>query len=327
MTRDLIRTTLPTLPPAMGFEGDIEYMKQVDLWKQWIQWERNDPLVLKLEDEAAYKSRIIYAYKQAMMSLRFWPEIWVDAADFCFDNGLDSEGSDFLNQGATSNPESCLLAFKRADRIEMTTTDDGGIDGNRRRGELVRQPYDQTLDALYNLIEQTKQREIKAIANIKEAFESRRPVSSSPSQNADVQENTEATSSAETQMKLQCDAVRNGNAAQIKMLSKTVSFVWIALMRAIRRIQGKGKAKEVMGGFRSIFTEARKRGRLTSDVYAASALIEYHCYKDPAAMKIFERGMKLYPEDEQFALKYLKHLIAENDITSKQFLSSCRCLS
>jgi cleavage stimulation factor subunit 3 len=45
--------------------------------------------------------------------------------------------------------------------------------------------------------------------------------------------------------------------------------------------------------------------------------MEYHCYKDPAATKIFERGAKLFPEDENFALEYLKHLIDINDIISE----------
>ncbi|KAK5279338.1 mRNA 3'-end-processing protein rna14, partial [Cryomyces antarcticus] len=103
---------------------------------------------------------------------------------------------------------------------------------------------------------------------------------------------------------------------QIKLLSRTVSFIWIALMRAMRRVQGKGKVNDPVGGSRQIFTDARKRGRLTSDVYVASALIEYHCYKDPAATRIFEKGMKLFPEDEAFALEYLKHLISINDITN-----------
>lgn len=88
-------------------------------------------------------------------------------------------------------------------------------------------------------------------------------------------------------------------------------------MRAMRRVQGKGKVGDAVGGSRQIFTDARKRGRLTSDVYVASALLEHHCYKDPAATKIFERGMKLFPDDENFALEYLKHLIAVNDITSQ----------
>jgi hypothetical protein len=91
-------------------------------------------------------------------------------------------------------------------------------------------------------------------------------------------------------------------------------------MRAMRRIQGKGKAGEELGS-RSIFAEARKRGRITSDVYIASALMEYHCYKDPSATKIFERGAKLFPQDENFALEYLKHLIDINDIISKSLLA------
>ena len=51
-------------------------------------------------------------------------------------------------------------------------------------------------------------------------------------------------------------------------------------------------------------------------MYIASALIEYHCYNDPAALKIFERGIKLFPQDEDFALAYLQHLINTNDLTN-----------
>ena len=114
------------------------------------------------------------------------------------------------------------------------------------------------------------------------------------------------------------DAAKKEHAAQVLVLSKTISFAWIALMRAMRRIQGKGKPNEIAGS-RQIFADARKRGRITSDVYIASALMEHHCYKDPAATKIFERGAKLFPDDEVFALEYLKHLIDINDITSMRW--------
>jgi cleavage stimulation factor subunit 3 len=102
--------------------------------------------------------------------------------------------------------------------------------------------------------------------------------------------------------------------AQIKMLSRTISFVWIALARAMRRIQGKGSAKD--GGLRKVFTDARQRGRLTSDVYVAVALIESTVYKDPVGAKIFERGAKLFPEDENFILEYIKYLHSRDDTTS-----------
>ena len=56
---------------------------------------------------------------------------------------------------------------------------------------------------------------------------------------------------------------------------------------------------------------------LTSEVYIAVALVEFHCYEPDTARKIFDRGLKLFQEDEAFALAYIKHLVANNDHTSK----------
>lgn len=324
LTRGLQRITLPVLAPALGFDGDVEYARQVELWQQWIAWEKDDPLVLKEEDESAYKTRILYTYRQALMALRFWPEMWCDAADFCFANGLDSDGNDFLSNGAAANPESCLLALKRADRIESTMTTEEGEESIVRKGKAVREPLDKVLEALYSLINKIKEREVQTIARINEDAASRTAMIAQQAQvnsiaRANGYDDPEDTieSSPEDLAKSQTEALINGNAAQVKLISRTISFIWIAMMRAMRRVQGKGKVGEPIGGSRQVFTDARAKGRLTSDVYVASALIEHHCYKDPAATKIFDRGMKLFKEDEQFALEYLKHLIAINDTTSK----------
>lgn len=326
ITQDLKRTTVPTLPPAPGCDGDEEYQQQVDIWQKWIEWEKEDPLVLKDEDVKAYRERVLYVYRQAVMALRFWPKIWYDAAEFCFDNDMENEASEFLTQGAIANPESCLLAFKRADRIEQTMPAEEGEESIIRRGDAVKEPYNNCLNALYALIDKIKSREPKAIAQIKEYFESLPPLSREPTpepkdEDGEEQASGSDTTSREAEEKKQIEEVQKNTAAQIRTVSKTLSFVWIALMRAMRRIQGKGKPDAPLGGLRNVFAQARKRGRITSDVYVATALIEYHCYKDPASTKIFERGMKLFPEDELFALEYLKHLIATNDVTSK-FLSA-----
>ncbi|KAF2838611.1 Suf-domain-containing protein [Patellaria atrata CBS 101060] len=313
LTKDLDRTTLPRLPPALGFDGDVEYMNQVEIWKRWINWEKEDNLVLKDEDLQAYKSRIVYVYKQALMALRFWPEMWYDAAEFCFQNDMESAGNDFLTQGIAANPESCLLAFRRADRVELTTAD---ITDVKERGDLVKEPYNTLFDALYELINITTKRETQAIARVKESFAQQ--ALASPTRSADGDEagaEEEARNAREATQKAQIEAIRNGNAVQIKLLSKTVSYAWIAYMRAIRRIQGKGKPGDAAeGGMRQAFVDARRRGRITSDVYIANALMEHHCYQDASATRIFERGMKLFPEDENFALEYLKHLITLHDI-------------
>lgn len=324
ITRGLRRTTLPVLPPAFGFDGDVDYMEQLDLWKRWIQWEKDDPLVLKQEDIAAYRARIVFVYKQALMAMRFWPELWFDAADFCFVNDLADIGNEFLTQGIAANPESCLLAFKRGDRIELTTANEEGDESAKRRGAAVRECYDKVLNALYDLISKAKDRETQDVARIEAHFAADAEQNANDMQENDNDEdrNDEESESKEKRKTAQIEAVKNVNSVQVRLLTKTISFVWIALMRAIRRIQGKGKVGDPIGGSRQIFTDARKRGRITSDVYVASALIEFHCYEPEATKKIFERGLKLFPEDEAFALEYIRHLIANNDHTSKTSSSS-----
>lgn len=47
------------------------------------------------------------------------------------------------------------------------------------------------------------------------------------------------------------------------------------------------------------------------------ALMEYHCNKDSSvAIKIFELGLKAFPEDVSIALKFLQFLIQLNDESS-----------
>lgn len=309
ITRDLIRTSLPPMPPMPGAEGDAEFAAQAEIWKRWLAWEKEDPLVLKEDDLAAFKTRVVYCYKQALMALRFLPEIWFDAAEFCFLNDMENDGNDFLKQGVEANPESCLLTFKRADRLEVTSETE---QDSSKRAAKVREPYDKLLDALYGLINKARERETQDITRIEQAFAPKAAETQPDNDDEPDPEVKEREAAKATQI----DAVRKAHAVHINALSKTVSFGWISLMRSMRRIQGKGKPGELAGS-RQIFAEARKRGRITSDVYIASALMEYHCYKDPAATKIFERGAKLFPEDENFALEYLKHLLDINDVISR----------
>ena len=334
ITRNLRRTTMPVLPPAYGFEGHEEYMNQLDIWKKWISWEKEDPLVLKDEDRKAYRERVIYAYQQALMPMRFWPELWFDAAEFCFSEGLDTDGNLFLTQGTAANPESCLLAFKQADRIELRTTGEEGPEAAVRRGAAVREPYNKVLDALYGLIAKAEDRQKLETARIEAQHALQVEQHSKSVEDQDEDDNNEADlANLERNKTASIEAVKNNTAAHVMLLRKTLTHAWIALMRAMRRVQGKGKVNDPIGGSRQIFTDARKKGRVASDVYVASAMIEFHCYEQEAARKIFDRGLKLFPDDEAFALEYIKHLIDINDHTSKichvhfkvKPLIACRC--
>lgn len=323
LTRGLVRTTLPRLAPAIGFEGDLEYLQQVELWTKWISWEQEDPLVLKDDEPEVFRQRVLYVYKQAVMALRFWPEMWVSAADWCYNNGLDKEGDSFLTEGASANPESSLVAFKRADRLESTLSTDEANKGVAERGAIVRAPFDTLLDTLYDLIKQLKGREARELAKLEESSAVDASISAIIQQATDDDDDNDADQSAREAAKAsKVKAIHDVYVKQTELLSRTISFAWIGLMRAMRRVQGKGSVKDAIGGSRKIFADARQRGKLTSDVYVAAALIEHNVYKDPAGTKIFERGAKLFPEDAQFTLEYLKHLLSIGDTTSKSTLQA-----
>jgi cleavage stimulation factor subunit 3 len=317
ITRDLKRTTLPSLPPAAGFDGGIEYMKQVEIWGRWIQWEKDDPLVLKQDNLSAYNARIVFVYKQALMALRFWPEMWYDAAEFCFNNDLESQGNSILTQGILANPESCLLAFKHADRLELSSTNESDDESKKRRGDMVREPYDKVLKALYGLAEKAKERETRDIARIEAHFAAMSPDVDKdlrkPSDDETDEEDKSASNPEKQQKQTQIEIVKTMSNVQIDLLNKTITHAWIALMRAMRRVQGKGKVNSLVGGSRQVFVDARKRGRILGDLWIEAAMLEYHSDERDSEKRIFERGVKLFLNDGRFALEYLKHLVATND--------------
>ncbi|KAF3012959.1 mRNA 3'-end-processing protein rna14 [Neopestalotiopsis sp. 37M] len=323
LTRGLRRSTIPRLPPAPGFEGDIEYGEQVEIWKKWLSWEKSDPLVLRDDEPEVFKSRVIYVYKQALMALRFWPELWVEAAEWCFEHKIQTkDGKDqgllFLTEGVAANPESSLLALKYADHIESTHPAGEGDAGKLALSQAVRAPIEQALGTLYPMVKDLKEREAAAV----KAIESDSSFGSNEADDDDEGEVSSVKSFKEDFKKDRIKAVKDGFAVQIQMLRQQISYLWIALARAFRRIQGQGKAltrEAPTTGVRQIFTEARQRGQLTSDVYVAIAHIEWDIYQDPVATKIFERGAKLFPEDENFIVAYLKHLHSRHDTTIKKF--------
>jgi cleavage stimulation factor subunit 3 len=330
ITRSVNRTTLPKLPPVAGFDGAEDFTKQVQAWKNWIEWEKSDPLEIREDDRDTYNKRVLYIYKNALAALRFWPELWFDAAEWSYQNNLDEEGNTFLQSGMEANPESCLLAFKRSNRLELRTDFEEGEAGMIEKAKVVREPLDTVLSTLYDLINKVKKREERSIAMAKEHFTAQQAAEEaaragsekgSDVEDEDDDENSEAARrqrEKQAAFDQQLQGISTSSNAEIHILKKTLTYAWVALMRAMRRVQGKGGAKDAnIPGFRGVFGEARKKGKLLSDAYVASALIEHHCYQDVAAGKIFERGMKLFPDDEVFALEYVKHLVKLNDATSK----------
>jgi cleavage stimulation factor subunit 3 len=318
----LDRSSLPVLPPVYGCEGEDEFGTQVEKWQEWIRWEQADELVLKNEDEGkGYRKRVLFVLKQATTALRFYPNIWYDAAVWCFDQGredMTTEGETFLNEGLVANPESVLLALKKADRVEGGLPAGSSDEVIIQNGIKLDAVYESSLAALYSLRDKYAEREKKLQAVVQEHFASLSPEDDQEKQDDDDDDmnEDEKPKSRKDMLEEQLKGVKASFDVQRDLLKRTISAVWSAKMRAFRRVQGQGAPKQPKKGFRGVFAEARPRGMLTSDVYVVSALLEHHCYRDPAATRIFERGLKLFPVDELFALEYIKHLVSINDLTN-----------
>jgi cleavage stimulation factor subunit 3 len=118
-----------------------------------------------------------------------------------------------------------------------------------------------------------------------------------------------------------------------KINVKEVGQAWIMYMRFARRTEG-------MQAHRKIFGQSRKAKWLDWRVYefagmsllkakhgewmlmSVKAMTEYHCLKETVvANKIFEAGLKRYPEEVEFAAQYLTFLININDEPSMSFVA------
>jgi cleavage stimulation factor subunit 3 len=85
--------------PPWGTEKEEQ---QLYAWKNLIAWEKRNPL--KLEDLIVVQERVIFVYRQSLMSLRFYPEIWYDLANYLAECGRNKEAADFLAQGTEVLP-------------------------------------------------------------------------------------------------------------------------------------------------------------------------------------------------------------------------------
>ncbi|CAI4231019.1 unnamed protein product [Auanema sp. JU1783] len=75
VTRGINRQAV-SVPPR----GSTQELKQVEMWKKYIQWEKSNPL--ETEEYGQFAKRVVYAYEQALLCLGYYPDIWYEAAVF-----------------------------------------------------------------------------------------------------------------------------------------------------------------------------------------------------------------------------------------------------
>jgi len=105
-TRGLNRNA-SSLPPS----SRLEDLKQVELWKKYISWEKSNPL--RSEDHSLIIKRVVFAYEQCLLCLGHHPDIWYEYAAYLDENSkLMNEKGD-VNQFKILQDEASVV-YERA---------------------------------------------------------------------------------------------------------------------------------------------------------------------------------------------------------------------
>ncbi|KAG5513247.1 hypothetical protein PMAC_001617 [Pneumocystis sp. 'macacae'] len=284
MTAGFRATTVPKVP--VWTEKNVE---EVEQWKKWIEWEMSNPLDLKLKP--AISARVKYAYKQAMITLRFFPEIWFSAAEYWLSLNEEKEAIEVMKNGIIANPTSYLLHFQYADFLEQN-----------KRFQEMRTVYETLIGNLSKESKRISQCVENRLSEVSRYLEYIKP--QDPVEEGEIQK----------QSPKELQNIEKQGIEELNKLSRNASIVWSVFMRAVRRTEGIKAARQVFG-------KARKVPNQTYHIYVASALMEYHCSKDSTiASKIFDLGLKSFGNDPDYVLHYLTFLINTNDDTNARAL-------
>ncbi|KNE89830.1 hypothetical protein PSTG_16729 [Puccinia striiformis f. sp. tritici PST-78] len=303
LTDPLLRPRVPVKPNWKR----INDHKQLDQWKTYLAWEEKNPL--EITDKNLLNTRIQYAYRQAIMHMRFYPEIWYLAASHLQKNEKAEEALAVLQSGLTANPTSIVLTYATVEAQE----DMKNYAACYEAFNSLIQYYHTEIDEINKTIEKEIAHGIPIIDS-KTVANPTLPSTTQVDGETDQQELTEeekVRAKEEEQLRSNITALYK---PKIDEFREAAASVWITEMRFARRTEGIKPA-------RAVFTRARKAQYITSHVFEASAMMEYHWNKEPAvATKVFDLGLKTFSEDVNYVLQYLNFLITLNDDSNARAL-------
>ncbi|MBW0506479.1 hypothetical protein O181_046194 [Austropuccinia psidii MF-1] len=295
LTDSLLKPKVPVKPNWKR----VNDHKNLAQWKAYLAWEEKNPL--EISDKNILNTRIQYAYRQAVMHMRFHPEIWYLAADHLERNGKLEEALTVLQAGLTANPTSIVLTYAIVETQE-----------NLKNYPACHAAFNSLLEHYHSEIDEINKTIEKEIANGIPIIESKT--------NATVADNEvghELTEEEKQRVKEEEQLRANITALykpKIDELREAAASVWVTEMRFARRTEGIKPA-------RAVFTRARKSPYITRHVFEASAMMEYHWNKEAAvATKVFDLGLKTFSEEVTYVLQYLDFLITLNDDSNARAL-------
>lgn len=113
VTRGLNRTA-PAIPP----QNTADEVKQVELWRKYIQWEKSNPL--KTEDISLVIKRVVFAYEQCILCLGHHPDVWYEYANYLDDKSRWMAEKGDMNQQKSLQDDVSTI-YERATSTLLST--------------------------------------------------------------------------------------------------------------------------------------------------------------------------------------------------------------
>ncbi|KAG0050796.1 mRNA 3'-end-processing protein rna14 [Gryganskiella cystojenkinii] len=304
LTEGINKTLLPR--PVKWTERELHQLEQ---WKRYIRWERSNPL--SFEDPAALSARVAWTYKQALLSMRFYPEIWFEAATYFSEIGRVDESVALLKNATEIMPTSFLVHFAYVEMEE-----------SRKNFKECRAAFEALIKNLTQKIDEMNNRVNEEIQAAKaKLLEEQQALDGSTTSTKKVRDIEEVDGEMrerdrEELKKRNRDLVLYEKLArkEVDEMIKGAGLAWIMFMQFVRRTEGTSQ-------WRQVFGRARRSNGCPYQVYIAAALLEYHCTKDRAiAGKVFELGYKNFSDETAYVEQYLEFLIQQNDDSNARAL-------
>lgn len=292
----------PSLSPLVTPLTIVRDRHHVEAWKKYLRWEENNPL--QLEDTQTLQSRVLMAYRKAVMHLRFYPELWYMAACYLESCQRYDEAQTWLKNGMEACTGSSLLCFAYVELAERQS-----------QAQVCGGMFTELLEWIHAEIDRLHANLEHRITVINEEAERLKAAAAARKRDEGAADYVEGEEREEMRKmdearEVQREAERESARPKIDEMKEYASLVWIKYMHFVRRTEGQRP-------MRTIFARARKSKHCTWQVFEANALMEYHCSKDVAvATKVFELALKSYGEDEAFVVRYLDFLLSVNDDNS-----------
>lgn len=305
----------PVIPFSLEQNRQL-VQRQKLLWYKWLELEKENKLELK---DDLLQQRIEYVYKQSLATLPFVPELWFKYNKFWLNSNEEANLNkciNLLSEGLVLNPRSFLLSFQLSELYEKDNSSNKSTETFNNLIEILVKDYNNVTEKIENItkinetekVEERSKRDVSSIENEENSKQNDNDDDDDDDINYVPMESPLSRLSQSEVDQLASLQERQSN------LNKSITFVYIKLMNAVKR---SGGIKEA----RSVFKNARTSYKpIGYEFYVSNALLEYYSDNKKTPNRIFELGMKVFNKCGGFLLSYLDYLIMTNDVENMRVL-------